>query len=722
MSNVAPLASPFRLSSLACWGVLLAATLLSADPVQRDLTAQERARVSQVSLILSEQPLRTRGAQWSEGGEAFASGAQVRFGRYQLDLMEFASPAEAAEWAAAKHGNRFVYQEGTWVVAGFGPGLPTSDQLVALAKQTRPERAETPSAPKAPAQEEQAPATPSDSVPPQEESAQPQDSESSSPRSTPPSLGINGALKNAPSVYASPPLKRGDREDSVGALQYLLNQNSSTQIAEDKAFGATTERALKRFQREHGLPVTGVADQETWNKLRESPQVLRPSLGRGAKGESVEALQELLHANRELRGLPRISEDGDFGAGTEGALRDYQREHGLPETGQADTATWATLSGEDSVVPAPKLTDFKASPHLSKGDTGTPVQALHELLNKHREALGLPVVDRDGNFGPATEAALRAFQREQGLPESGVADPATWAALRNSPEAPDAVSPLRRGDRGEDVAALQSRLNRHREPQSLSPIKVDAQFGSDTEDAVRDFQGTQGLPETGVVDADTLEGLNAEPTWPDPDPTLPTPTGTGLSELKIAIDSGHGVTQSGSFDPGAVNSANGLTEYELNRQVATRVASLLRAQGAQVTLQVYSRGTPRRSLYDKGAVVAQGHHVFVSIHHNAYNKRAQGSETLVHQSRGTTSSFALAGAIQRHVVKALWAGASSRDRGVKQAGLGVLRGAHSQVGTAVLVEGFFLDPSNVTSSVAAGWVEREARGIAAGIVEYWTSR
>jgi peptidoglycan hydrolase-like protein with peptidoglycan-binding domain len=35
----------------------------------------------------------------------------------------------------------------------------------------------------------------------------------------------------------------------------------------------------------------------------------------------------------------------------------------------------------------------------------------------------------DGNFGPKTEAAMRAFQRANGLLPDGIAGPKTWILL-----------------------------------------------------------------------------------------------------------------------------------------------------------------------------------------------------------------------------------------------------------------------------------------------------
>jgi hypothetical protein len=61
---------------------------------------------------------------------------------------------------------------------------------------------------------------------------------------------------------------------------------------------------------------------------------------------------------------------------------------------------------------------------LSLGDRGPDVRVLQQRLNQHGAAL---VVDAD--FGPATRAALLAFQAVHGLPPTGIADHATRAAL-----------------------------------------------------------------------------------------------------------------------------------------------------------------------------------------------------------------------------------------------------------------------------------------------------
>ena len=69
-----------------------------------------------------------------------------------------------------------------------------------------------------------------------------------------------------------------------------------------------------------------------------------------------------------------------------------------------------------------------AEPTLVEGDTGPAVQTLQTRLNVWGATLTV-----DGDFGPATLAAVNTFQAAQKLTVDGVVGPQTWAALNANP-------------------------------------------------------------------------------------------------------------------------------------------------------------------------------------------------------------------------------------------------------------------------------------------------
>lgn len=66
-----------------------------------------------------------------------------------------------------------------------------------------------------------------------------------------------------------PELSRGDRGASVESMQILLEGNgfSCGRYACDGDFGADTEKALREYQRYHGLMVDGICGRESWGRL-----------------------------------------------------------------------------------------------------------------------------------------------------------------------------------------------------------------------------------------------------------------------------------------------------------------------------------------------------------------------------------------------------------------------------------------------------------------------
>lgn len=71
----------------------------------------------------------------------------------------------------------------------------------------------------------------------------------------------------------------------------------------------------------------------------EGPGIYRPTLRRGASGNAVRELQRKLLAVGSLSG----GVDGQFGSGTEAAVRAFQRSRGLSADGIVGPATWAAL-------------------------------------------------------------------------------------------------------------------------------------------------------------------------------------------------------------------------------------------------------------------------------------------------------------------------------------------------------------------------------------------
>ena len=79
----------------------------------------------------------------------------------------------------------------------------------------------------------------------------------------------------------------------------------------------------------------------------------------------------------------------------------------------------ALMAGGVPAAPLIPATDERLRPTIRRGATGAIVQTLQGLLG----------VNPDGDFGPATEARLRAYQRDQGLVPDGIAGPRTWASI-----------------------------------------------------------------------------------------------------------------------------------------------------------------------------------------------------------------------------------------------------------------------------------------------------
>ncbi len=136
---------------------------------------------------------------------------------------------------------------------------------------------------------------------------------------------------------------------------------------------------------------------------------------------------------------------------------------------------------------------------LQFGSTGSAVRHLQSALVAQGYEL-----DVDGDFGDATDAAVRHFQDNNNLDVDGVAGPATLAALGIATHSHQSSShpQLELGSQGRAVRQLQEAL-----VEQGWEIDVDGDFGPGTDEAVREFQEENELDVDGIVGPATWAAL-----------------------------------------------------------------------------------------------------------------------------------------------------------------------------------------------------------------------
>ena len=160
---------------------------------------------------------------------------------------------------------------------------------------------------------------------------------------------------------------------------------------------------------------------------------------------------------------------------------------------------------------------------LRVSSTGVCVEQLQRKLNEKGHSVGRV----DGDFGPATDRAVRSFQSASRITADGVVGPQTWSKLNEQPAPAPAPTPapapaptvprvpvfappaactkevLRIRSKGKCVTSLQRRLN----TLGFNAGAPDGVFGAKTEDAVKRFQRSKRLTADGIVGPKTWEAL-----------------------------------------------------------------------------------------------------------------------------------------------------------------------------------------------------------------------
>lgn len=150
---------------------------------------------------------------------------------------------------------------------------------------------------------------------------------------------------------------------------------------------------------------------------------------------------------------------------------------------------------------------------------------------------------------------------------------------------------LRRGDRGQDVELLQYRLQRvgYQSPDG-APLSQHGEYDTATEQAVRQFQRDQGLPDTGVADPTTQQTILAAQharieSQKAADQTAPAPTQESVRDVARAtttepVQTTRAHDAVGQTDAGVRNAASGETRADAADRTTDLSAPVQRAEHA----------------------------------------------------------------------------------------------------------------------------------------------
>lgn len=255
-------------------------------------------------------------------------------------------------------------------------------------------------------------------------------------------------------------LRNGSSGTAVRELQFYLYlmsayESSIPAIGIDGQFGASTEAAVRAYQRFAGLTVDGIVGRTTWNSLYDKASTLRASgpvvtlkrlpypgtpLTVGSSGSAVLyyslLLQRIAYYFTSVVSPPLSDQYTDE---TAAATRSAQELLNLHETGIADAETWTAVEALSLQLAAHAPNPDRDTPPstaypgraIAEGSAGQEVGQVERWLNRRAQlSCDEDYVADNNRFGAADAAAVRAVQQQAGLLVTGTVNRETWAALQ----------------------------------------------------------------------------------------------------------------------------------------------------------------------------------------------------------------------------------------------------------------------------------------------------
>jgi len=316
------------------------------------------------------------------------------------------------------------------------------------------------------------------------------------------------AITSCVQVHATPSsiMKLGSKGPDVIELQSkLADEGYLNKKFVSGFFGPNTEIALKQYQKDNGIEETGVTYSDTLDSLFTQKKLdVGLVIENGEDGSYVKLLQQILCS---MGYLESDSVTGHFGDKTEAAVRKFQADNGISATGVVGKQTIEKLNSLASVEKLETDRIYQA------GDEDAGVKALQQRLC----TLGyLEAKYVTGYYGAITVAAVKKFQKNNQISETGTVATLTLAALNSAAAKTNAEKDgtaesiakpgtLRYGDTGNSVKTLQQNLKKL----GYFSGTATGEFGDVTKAAVIKFQKAYSLTADGIVNSKTQSKITA---------------------------------------------------------------------------------------------------------------------------------------------------------------------------------------------------------------------
>lgn len=290
-------------------------------------------------------------------------------------------------------------------------------------------------------------------------------------------------------------LVRGSTGDQVRYVQQILSIFGYLDDVIDGDYGSKTVAAVKAYQNDNGLAADGEAGTKTLTSMKNKGanlQIQLKKLGYYNGTIDVSLADGTLSALKSFQTRNGLTVDGVAGPKTLSALSNAVAKLNSSSSSSGSTSSGSTSSGSTSSGSTSSGStsnnnnnnesyEFTANQSLHEGATGVQVEHLQKALVVFGHLNG----SIDGSFGAKTLAAVKSYQRENGLTVDGKAGPNTLNSIITN------------------AKKLQSDLKKL----GYYDGSIDGILGQASVSAIRAYQHENGLTVDGIVGPNTSNSM-----------------------------------------------------------------------------------------------------------------------------------------------------------------------------------------------------------------------